>query len=259
MATNLLRQKSRGKLATCVVVLLLSAAVSLADAAPYSGRHELSVDGEGVTFRHVHDWDSKKIRGLYRDFSHPDRFFSKENDFSSVEVEVTGGALLFRAPSPALTRLWISPDAQYFVGLSEIKYNNPYQLVVWRRDGSVLYREHLAESVARLSVDQRREFARRFPEAEEQLADRFFQGDGFRYVHYSQLGLPDDIGQEAWRFLWAQRAAHPYSNDFSESVTNFVFWFDSERPDLSLDRRVAGLLLSLRSPKGQRMNILLDR
>ncbi len=56
----------------------------------------------------------------------------------SVELLDSAGKVLFHAPSPALTYLWISPDSEYVVGLSSVKLNNLYQLVVWRRDGTPL-------------------------------------------------------------------------------------------------------------------------
>jgi hypothetical protein len=62
--------------------------------------------------------------------------FVPENDWSRLRVAArASGKLLFDAPVPALTFLWISPDSRYVVGLSNIQVWNDVQLVVFARDG----------------------------------------------------------------------------------------------------------------------------
>jgi hypothetical protein len=146
--------------------------------------------------------------------------------------------------------LWISADAQYFVGLSDIMLYNPYQLMVWKRDGSMMHREHISNRVARLTNAQKQEFARRFPDASRFLADRYFTYGGETYLDYAILGVPNVIGEAAWKFLTALTTSHPYGADFKESVTNYVEWFDAKNPEVSLVGRGTGLQLTLRSPTG---------
>lgn len=170
----------------------------LADEIFYGGRHEVVAEGGALRAFHRHDWDAAKRAAFTEEPAQAKRFFSADNDFAYVELREIGGRLLFRKPSPALTYLWISPDAQFLIGLSALKYRNPWQLVVWRRDGTLVHRERI--------------------------------GYG-----------------------------HAYSDDFTESITNSVLWFDHERPEPSVVQRDGRWMLLLRSPKGKPMTIPLGR
>jgi len=225
-----------------------------ADSVGYSGIHETSTARGALTFRHHHDWSSPKVRPMFLDLAHHDRFLSQANDFSFVEL-ADGDRVLFHSPAPALTRLWISADAQVFVGLSDIKLYNPYQLMVWKRDGSIMHREHVSAQVAKLSVTQKQQFATRFPDAARFLADRYFTHGGATYLDFSILGVPNVIGEEAWKYLVGLTTAHPYGADFRESVTNYIEWFDSKRPELAIEGLGAAVNLSLRSPSGNLVTI----
>lgn len=228
-----------------------------ADAAGYGGVHELEAASGALRFRHRHNWDSPKVRSLFLDLERHDKFLTSENDFSVVEV--TGGnGMGFRSPSPALTNLWISPDARFFVGLSIVMLHNPYQLVVWRADGTVMHREHISARVAQMSAEQRRGFASQYPEAEKVLASRYFMHNGIEYLDFAILGVPNVIGMPAFQFLRTLSTYHPYSKDFSSSVTNWVFWFDESSPDLSIDQVGTRYWLKLRSHSGSRISIPLQ-
>jgi hypothetical protein len=220
-----------------------------ADSVGYGGVHEAKATRDGLTFRHHHDWSSPKVSPMFGDLAHHDRFLSAANDFSFVEL-ADGDHVLFRSPACALTYLWISPDAQLFVGLSDIKLYNPWQLMVWKRDGSILHREHIDAHVAKLSAPQKQEFAARFPEAAQFLADRYFTYGGATYLDFSILGVPNVIGEEAWKFLAAFMTAHPYGADFRESVTNYIEWFDARNPDVRVERNGGEWTVTLRSPSG---------
>lgn len=226
-----------------------------ADAVAYGGPHEIIAKEGILTFSHFHNWDAPQVEQLFSDLIRHERFFSAANNFSFVELR-EGKTVLFRSPSSALTKLWISSDGQYFVGLSSIMLRNPYQLVIWRRDGAVVHREHISSEVAKLSLEQRQEFAKRFPEAERFLSKRYFVYGDSTYLDYRILGVPNNIGSAAWTHLDRLRVPHPYADDFSESVTNIVEWFDRRNPDLKLLRKGHELSVSWRSPTGKRVTII---
>ncbi|HYF37891.1 MAG TPA: hypothetical protein VD994_21490 [Prosthecobacter sp.] len=236
------------------LMFLTALQCALADGTGYSGYHEASATRGSLTVRHSHDWSSKKVHSLFQDLSHHEKFLTAANDFASTELR-DGSTVLFKRPSPALTQVWISPDGQFVVGLSSVMLHNPYQLVIWKRDGTLLHREHIASEVAKLSSEQRREFARRFPKAEKFLAPRYFTVRGLLYLDYSILGVPNQIGTAAWEFLYPLRTPHPYSGDFSESVTNSVYWFHPKNPKIALLQKGTEFTLTLRSPTGKPMAI----
>ncbi|MGV3664153.1 MAG: hypothetical protein ACO1TE_28530 [Prosthecobacter sp.] len=243
-------------------LLLALSAPAHADYGAYADKHEINGSNGRLWVKHVHDWDSDKLEPLFSDLQHHDKFFTAANDFSYLEVgEVNGNRLLFRTPCPALMHVWVSQDSQYVVGLSNIMLYNPYQLMVWRRDGTLLWKEHISSEVARLTPEHQREFARRFPDAADYLAKtRTFTHGGVTYVDCHVLGVINVIGDDAWHYLHALDVRHPYASDMFETVTNFVYWYDAKNPAPTL-RQVEkkGLVLTVRSPNGRTMQIPLTR
>jgi hypothetical protein len=238
-----------------LLITLLSACFTqsaLADAGPYSGHHQVVATNGSLSVRHTHDWDWQKVDVLIPDFSRNEKIFTPANDFAFTEFR-DGSQVLFKCPSPALTHVWISPDGQFVVGLSDVMLRNPYQLVIWKRDGSLLHREHISAEVAKLTLEQRKDFALRFPEAEKLLAPYYFSRGEALYLDFSEVY--NEIGEVAWKFLDSLRSPHPYSDDFTESVTNSVYWFDPKKPDIGLTQKDGEFTLTLRSPTGKPMMI----
>jgi hypothetical protein len=225
---------------------------AIADSVSYSGHHEVVASNGSWSVRHTHDWDWQKVDALIPDFSRNEKIFTLANDFAFTEFR-DGSKVLFKSPSPALTHVWISPDGQFVVGLSDVMLRNPYQLVIWKKDGSLLHREHISAEVAKLTLEQRKDFALRFPEAEKLLASSYFSRRGVLYLDFSEVF--NEIGEAAWKFLNSLRSPHPYSDDFYESVTNNVYWFDPKKPDINLTQKEGEFTLALRSPNGKPMMI----
>ncbi len=116
-----------------------------------------------------------------------------------------------------------------------------------------MHREHISAEVAKLTLEQRKDFALRFPEAEKLLASSYFSRRGVLYLDFSEVF--NEIGEAAWKFLNSLRSPHPYSDDFYESVTNNVYWFDPKKPDINLTQKEGEFTLALRSPNGKPMMI----
>jgi hypothetical protein len=94
---------------------------------------------------HHHDWSRETEAARWKMVSGSRDPFGAENTFASLRVsERKSGRELFSSPVPALTCLWISPDSRYVVGLSNIKLQNPIQLVVFDRSGRRLFAKGLA-------------------------------------------------------------------------------------------------------------------
>jgi len=91
------------------------------------------------------------------------------------------------------------------------------------------------------------------------LADRYFTYGGSIYLDYALMGVPNMVGGAAWEFLRQLTVEHPYSEDFSESVTDWVWWFDAKQQDLSIERNGAAPSLIVRSPSGNRIAITLEQ
>jgi hypothetical protein len=108
--------------------------VARADRVAYAKSGHLAVESDKMLVMHQHDWSASVRSGT----------------LSAIERE--SRRELFTVEVGALTDLWISPDSRYIVGLSNVKFHNPYQLVVFDASGKRL-----------LALDMRQyEWARRW-------------------------------------------------------------------------------------------------
>ncbi|HEY1147671.1 MAG TPA: hypothetical protein VGF27_03815 [Pseudoduganella sp.] len=123
----------------CLFALFASCALlwqpAHADRAQYRKPVRLSAQAADLYVEHQHDWSTPEHLAFIR------------------AVKVDSSKELFSNSSPALTYLWISPDAQYIVGLSNIKLQNQYQLIVLTRGGEQL----LAADLTKLDWAKQRE------------------------------------------------------------------------------------------------------
>lgn len=202
-----------------LLVFLLSINV-YADSAAYGGRHEIAVDGAHGSFRHVHDWNSPKRIEIAFDMANPDRIFTSDNDFSYVEFIDRQGKVLLREPSPAFTQLAVYDDS-YFIGMSDIKSYNPYQLVVWNGNGTIIHKERIQSYVVKFTPKQLEEFQEKFPKAHNLLKPYCFVYQNANYCN--NAGTVNLFDKNAWEYLAKLLVKHPYIYS-SESTSNYVWW-----------------------------------
>ncbi len=240
------------------VLVLGMVAIARGDMVGYGGPHDCSASRDGFVFRHQHDWNWNVIDKLFEKHgSDPKAIFSDDNTFSHVELVDRSGKTLFRKPSPALTHLWVSPGAEYLVGISNVQLRNPYHLVIWRSDGTLVHARHISPTVARLTQTDRIEFIRRFPMSESRLSEDYFLHAGALYLAYDHH--QNDLPEDAWDFLKDFRVSNPIAPDISASVTNWIWWFDGQDPAIALEKKDRDLLLNLRSRKGRLISLLITR
>jgi hypothetical protein len=259
---QMLRTLHRLFLLSCVLGMLTSR-VCLADMVGYDSRTTIRGQNSRISAVHFHDW-SDKTRGqryaLFSSLNHHEQIFSPEkNQFSYLKLfDRATGNLIFRASVPALTHLWISPDSKFVVGLSSIMLLNPYQVVVFTIDGKLLYKEHISSEVAVLTQAELTEYFRQFPKAKALLLPRTRTIGDKAYVDGYIGGMPNVIGDRAFDRLLDFSQRHPYSPNFGQSVTNFVFWFDQRNPQVKMQEEGTALRLWLIDRKGQPFSIRVD-
>jgi hypothetical protein len=114
-----------------------------ADSVAYNGVVDLSVETATLHAEHHHDW-SFLPRAPRKTISTTENPCAADNDESSLRLyDKTTGVDLFRRSVPALTHIWISPDSEYVVGISNVMLHNPYQLVVFNRTGERLLERNM--------------------------------------------------------------------------------------------------------------------
>lgn len=242
-----------------VILLLHISSTAKADGAAYSGYHEIAVSNQAGSFRHVHDRNPKKpARDLYGwslNATEYSKFFSEENDFSFVEYIDVTGKVRFRSPSPAFSKLWMSYDGRYLVGLSNIKLYNPYQLVVWSGDGTILHRQAISSAVTPMSPEDRNIFESNFPKIAKKLLPRYFVHEGSIYLDIGGTwgSRGDDEAGAAWKYLTERSQQHPYGVD--ETASNYVFWYP-ECLEININKRQDQVpVLTIKKPDGISINI----
>ncbi|MBR0754981.1 hypothetical protein JQ604_22590 [Bradyrhizobium jicamae] len=110
-----------------------------ADVIGYSKVVDLSTEVGGLRAEHHHDWSGASHAARWKMISTAKDPFTADNDYSYLRLrDKATGAELFRRPVPALTYIWISPDSNYVVGISNVMLWNPYQLVVFSKSGERL-------------------------------------------------------------------------------------------------------------------------
>jgi hypothetical protein len=233
-------------LTTTVVVLLLTSSDGEADHTSYSEERVIRVESGNTTCKHWHDWSQKTEKARSRMMEGGQNPFSCENTYGRVECTTTkDGKSLFKAPSPALTELWVSTDQQYLVGLSKVMISNPYQLVVYRMDGTLVYRMHVAALEACFDRVEFATFYREHPEIRTLLQDRTYVRGANIFVDYRFMNAPVRFGHESWLALDAKRCRSHLSDNISETVTNWVRWYREPDPGIVLDRDEHGAATGL--------------
>jgi hypothetical protein len=115
-----------------------------ADRIGYDKVVDLSAETDTLRAQHHHDWSSATHAARWKMISTTENPFTADNDYSSLRLyDKTTGIELFRRPAPALTYIWISPDSEYIVGVSNVMLWNPYQLVVFNRAGDRLLERNM--------------------------------------------------------------------------------------------------------------------
>lgn len=230
-----------------------------ADRAPYNRVVDLQVESENLIVIHHHDWSDKTWRARYGMMSsHQDPFRSDNTWAYILCIDRNTGDTLFRRPSPALTALRISEDEQYIVGISSIMLDNPFQMMVVSRSGRLVLKRHIAPEEARLTEEKYREFQERFakPWALLNSIGRIHRADSSYYIDFSSMNMPRLLGEEAWKWLSKAIVRNHLSKNFSETVTNFVYWFYEEDPAIAFEYEGEKLsAVTLLDPARERIRI----
>ena len=241
--------------ALCALALFAPAA--LADRSAYGKAVDLEVSAGAVTIRHHHDWSkvSQTDQGWQLHYSER-RPFGVDPEDAYVAIFSPPDALVIRVPSSPLTHLSVTDDGTYVIGLSNIKFLNFTQLVVYDMRGRLLMRRRITARVHCLSIDQFNAAKLEFPEVFAAL-DRHTTltqvGYGWREADVVYLELPylTEPMADLYDALTASRCDSPYSPNFSESITNLIHWYQAEDPQpVVVEKDGRPFEVRLRDPAG---------
>jgi hypothetical protein len=189
-----------------IICFFASSHFAFSDSIGYGNTVNIAVESENYRIEHYHNWSI---------------------NYAYIEcINKNTNVAVFRISSPALTNIFISYDEKYIVGLSNIKIRNPYQLVVLTTEGEYIKKRHISTREAKLNQNELIGFSERFSEQYLYLEsmNRIYNIGTYYYIDY--LDCQQFIGEEAWHYLYSYIMNNHLSNNFSESVTNYVYWFN---------------------------------
>ena len=243
---------------TILITVLFLPLLSFADIIGYNKTVELRAESNSYIVIHYHDWSSATLNSRYEMISTHQNPFNSSNDYAYILcINKTTKDTIFKSPSPALTQIKISKDEKYIVGISKIMVWNPYQFVLFNTSGSLIKKQHISSKEAKLTETEFEEFKFNFPEQYSFLnsLDRVFKKDRNYFIDFSSMGMPKKLG-EAWSYLFKFYYSNHLSKNFSESVTNWVFWYYDESPNLTFEYENDRLIsISLLDPKKEKIRI----
>lgn len=245
-----------------IFFILTLSTLCLADRVAYQGISTIKIENENLEIIHHHDWSLEKIEHRDKMIRTDQNPFLDENDYAFIEcIDKKKGVILFKKPTPALTYLYISKNSKYIIGLSKIKVDNPYQFVLFDMSGKLLAKKHISPEEARLSFSEYKELKKKYPKSYELLKslERIKVIKNDIYIDFLSMNMPLLLG-EAWNYLSSKIVDSHLSKNFSESVTNWIYWYKEEDPKIELRYNNMGELVgvSLFDPKGKRFEIPIE-
>lgn len=232
---------------------MTSAAV--ADRSGYAGEIEVVGQNSKYVVHAYHYWWSECFFPPPKYPALQDPF---RNAFAYLELRERGSErLLFKKPVPPLTHVWIDDRTDIIVGLSNIQLCNPLQLVVFDKNGQLLHKEHISSTEACLSERQFARFLSRNRKNVDVIRAHSRLIRGVVYVNYR--GLFAEIGKVSSRIIFDNLCGSRYSKNFSQSVSNWVYWYNEDEPGLEFRYEEGKIVaLSMLDPKGTRFEIPIE-
>lgn len=221
----------------------------------------MKVESENLVVIHYHNWSDTTRESRYKMISTHQNPFNQENDYAYVmAISKSSNDTIFKSPSPALTELYISDDEQHIVGISNIKLWNPYQLVIYNRSGNLTFMKHIAEAEAKLDLNAYESFKTRYPNQFNMLdsMSRIEKINEHYFIDFLSMDMPSKLG-DAWNYLFEYERPNHLSTAFSETTTNYVYWYKDENPGLQMTTiDYAIQKISLLDPKSKRFEVLIN-
>ncbi len=207
-----------------------------AQVAIYSGINMAQCESEKYSVFHYHDFSDRRVDELFNDvrFGEDAIFKSNLNRYSFIEVkDKASGKIIFKNPCPALRQVFISPNQQYILGISNIKFHNFYQLVVYDLTGKVIYKKSLSKIRVKLSETELKEFARKYPTRLEKfisLGDVEFHEHNW-YFPYKYSNEEEDSSYHEFLIKHFDYGSNVFPKKVN-GIAAFVNWYDEKNPNV---------------------------
>lgn len=244
------------------ILLLTSSVLCFSDDIAYGKKLKLMIENEKLTVIHYHDWSKDTNDKRYKMITTHQNPFLDDNDYSYLEcLDKKNSQQIFKKPVPALTKIQISNDSNYIIGLSNIKLDNPFQLVIFDKQGNLICKKHIAAAEALLTLSEFQDFQKKFPILYNYMRDRkmiVIEKDKV-YLDYLGCDIQTGMTKGIFEYLFSKEVFNHLSKGFSETVTNHIYWYKEPNPKVKLKYNCQELIaISLLDPKGKRFMISLE-
>lgn len=244
-------------LASTIIIFLYTDC--FADRIAYNKIVDISVESDEIIVNHHHDWSNCTDKNRSKMMASDQNPFSDENNYAYIEcIDKKTGNKIFKSPCSALTYIYICKNSHYIIGLSKIKLDNPFQLVIFDRNGNLIKKRHISPREAALTLLEYNEFKKKFQAVDFYLIlkDRIIIDSDKVYIDFSNMGSSIE-SNDAREYLRKKESESHLSRNLSESIMNWIYWYCEENPDLQLKYEDKELLaVSLLDPKGKRFEVL---
>ncbi len=242
-----------------IITILIGFSLNVkADSISYSDSLRIQIESENYIVIHFHDWTTKTRNNRYKMISTNQDPFTKENDYSYLEcIDKKSGKSIFKKPCPALTEIQISEDEKYIIGISKIMLWNPFQIVIFNSKGNLIKKRHISSEEAKLDLNNFQKFQEKYSSQYFYLdsINRIYRLNQTVYIDFISMDMPKKLG-DAWEYLYGFIARNHLSDNYSETVTNWVFWYFEDSPEIKFNYYNSELTsISLLDPDKKRIEI----
>jgi hypothetical protein len=243
---------------TLLFILIFSPSLIYIDPIGYSEEVQLKVESTNYIIIHYHNWKESTRKSRYKMISTDQNPFTPLNDYAYILcINKTTKDTVFKSPSPALSKILISDDEKFIVGISNIKMWNPYQFVLFNTSGTLIKKKHITPNEAKLSSSHFEKFKIEFPKQHAYLKnnDRIYKKENTFFIDFISMDMPRKLG-EAWNFLFKFYSPNHLSKNFSQSTSNWIYWYKENNPKITFEYENENLkYVSILDPKGNKINI----
>jgi hypothetical protein len=217
----------------------------LADFGGYNQSNTILIETEDYIVFHYHDYTYRRESEQFNVWiTGKDAIFNDSlNTYSFIVLmDKKSRDTIFRKPCPALTDLLISENGKYIIGLSKIKYSNPYHLVIYDMKGELIFKKEFNVIERKLSPSELTNLVIKFPQSFSKLIDLGSISISNNYFYIDYLDIT--IRRDSILYNYLRNLNYDMNHSFPHmgaSVSNWVNWYNLDSPVVEIVENSNGI------------------
>lgn len=208
-----------------------------ADLGCYNSTNAIELETDQFKVFHYHDFSDRRESELKNiHYYGSDAILTDSlNQYSFISVvDRKTGDTLFKNPCPAFKNVLVSQNNKYIIGLSNIRFRNPYQLIVYDLEGNIILKKKIEYGELKLTDIQFRNFIDSFPSIFNEMVktNRISFKDDYWYIPWHIYGFQKDslFNDYSKRREWVSN----HNFRVSISTMNYVHWYNEKVPEVKI-------------------------